>query len=110
MTIISVIVVGRMIEIYIHMAIAPLPIATLPNSEVNGVAKNFFKSFFALSIQGVIIYIVVAIFPMLFGATALSQDGSDFSTSLMNAAAYSFVLLMAVFTSGKVAKSICSAM
>lgn len=112
MVIISVIVVGRMIELYVLMAVAPVPLATFPNAEMSGVAKNFLKSFAAVCLQGVLIYVVVALFPLLFGNAALGDisDPSQFSKSLMTAAGYSFVLLISVFATGKWAKSICNAM
>lgn len=110
--IISVIVVGRMVELYIMMGVAPLPMATLPNADLSGVAKNFLKGFAAVTLQGVLIYIVVAIFPLLFGSASIGNinDPSNFSKSLMTAAGYSFVLLISIFATGRWAKSICNAM
>ncbi|MEG0570366.1 MAG: CD0415/CD1112 family protein [Oscillospiraceae bacterium] len=112
MVVVSVIVVGRMIEFYVLMAVAPVPLATFPNAEMSGIAKNFLKSFAAVCLQGVLIYVVVTLFPLLFGNAAMGDisDPSQFSKSLMTAAGYSFVLLISVFATGKWAKSICNAM
>lgn len=112
MIIITVIVVGRMIELYVYMAVSPVPLATFPNADMSGIAKNFLKGFAAVCLQGVLIYIVVAIFPLLFGNAAMGNvnDPANFSSSLMNAAGYSFVLLISVFATGKWAKMICNAM
>lgn len=112
MVIVSVIVVGRMMELYVLMAVAPVPLATFPNVEMSGIAKNFLKSFAAVCLQGVLIYIVVAMFPLLFGNAAMGDisDTSNFSESLITAAGYSFVLLISVFATGKWAKSVCNAM
>lgn len=112
MVIITVIVVGRMIEIYVMMAVAPVPLATIPNADMSGIAKNFLKSFAAVCLQGVLIYIVVAIFPLLFGSSAMgnTNDPTNFTWSLLSAVGYSFVLLISVFATGKWAKSICNAM
>lgn len=108
--IVMAIVVGRMIEIYVMMAIAPIPIATLPNAELSGVGKNFLKYFAAICIQGVLIFIVASIFPMLFGSIGSIDDPANFSKSLLTATGYSIVLLIAIFSTGKWAKSICNAM
>lgn len=112
MVIISVIVVGRMMELYVYMAIAPVPISTFPNAELSGVGKNFLKGFAAVCIQGVLIYIVVAMFPLLFGNATMGNinDPTNFSKSLMTAAGYAFVLLISIFATGRWAKQICNAM
>lgn len=110
--IISVILVGRMIEIYVMMAIAPIPLATFPNAEMSSVAKNFLKSFAAVCLQGVLIYIVIAIFPLLLQAKPMGDidSANDFSMTLLTALGYSFVLLVSIFATGKWSKSICNAM
>ncbi len=112
MVIINVIVVGRIIELYVMMGIAPIPLATLPNAEMSGVAKNFLKGYAAVCLQGVLIYLVIAMFPLLFANSTMGDvsDAVDFSKSLMTAAGYSFVLLISVFASGRWAKTICNAM
>lgn len=110
--IICVIVVGRMIELYVLMAIAPIPMSTIPNTELSNVAKNFLKAFSAVCLQGVLIYIVVSIFPMLFGSGTLGDisDATNFSKSLLRATGYSLILLISIFSTSKWAKSICNAM
>lgn len=107
---VSVIVVGRMVEIYVLMAIAPVPIATFPNAEVNGVAKNFLKAFAAVCLQGALIYIIVSMFSLLYGSVGSISDASKFADSMLAALGYSLVLLISIFASGKWAKSICNAM
>lgn len=107
--VVQVIMIGRMFEIYIHLAIAPLPLATLPNQELSGVAKNFLKSFAAVSIQGVIIFIVLGMYHTLIGSVA-SNPGKDLNTLLLNAMMYSLVLVASLFMTGKWSKSITNAM
>lgn len=107
--IVQVIMIGRMFEIYIHLAIAPLPLATLPNTELSGVAKNFLKSFAAVSIQGVIIFIVLGMYHTLIGSMA-SSSGSDLTSLLLEAMLYSLVLVASLFMTGRWSKSITNAM
>lgn len=107
--VVQVIMIGRMFEIYIHLAIAPLPLATLPNTELSGVAKNFLKSFAAVSIQGAIIFIVLGMYHTLIGSIA-SSGGTDLNTLLLNAMLYSLVLVASLFMTGRWAKSITNAM
>jgi len=108
--VISVIIIGRMIEIYIYMAIAPLPLATIPNSEVNSIAKNFLKSFAAVSVQGVLIFIVLGLYGTLIGAMASKTNFIDVTAALLEATLYSLVLVVCILMTGKWSKSICNAM
>lgn len=107
--IVSVIIVGRMLELYVYIAIAPIPLATLPSAEMSSIAKNFLKSVAAVALQGVLIMLVIALFPMLFETLKLGT-ALNISDALFKAAGYSFVLLIAVFSTGRWAKSICNAM
>lgn len=107
---VTVIVTGRMIELYILIAISPIPTATLPNSEANSIAKNFLKNFMAVCLQGAIIFLVVSMFGIIISGLGLTVDGGDFTKSLFTIMGYSFVLVISLFSTGKWAKSICNAM
>ena len=104
MGIVQLICIGRFIEIYVYMAVAPIPIATLPSEEMSGIGKNFFKSFAAICLQGVFIYIILTFFPILVNSNILT-DFNAFSMLL-----YSIMLVIAIMSSSRWAKSICSAM
>ena len=101
--IVNVICIGRFIEIYVMIAIAPIPIATLPSQELSSIGKNFFKSFAAVCVQGILIYLVVSFFPVLISNDILG-DSSVFGMLL-----YSLVLGVSVLSCGRWAKSICNA-
>lgn len=108
---ITVVVIGRMVEIYIYTAIAAVPIATLGGGDLGMIGKNFLKSFAAVCVQGVLIYIAMS----MFGTLAVSIPsgglaGGDVTGVLFQCLLYSLVLVMAVFSSGRLAKSICNAM
>lgn len=104
-----IIIVGRMVEIYVYLAIAPLPIATIPNSETSGIAKNFVKSFAAVCIQGVLIFIVLSMYGELTAAIAGTATYTDFTDALLQATMYALVLVVALFMTGKWSKSIMNA-
>lgn len=110
--VVKVIIISRFFQIFIYIAISPIPVATLPHSEMSSVAKNFFKNFAAACLHGVLIYIVIAIFPLLVNGAVLGAiDGSgDFSADLWKILGYCFVLAVSVTASGRWAKSICNAM
>ncbi len=103
---VQVICIGRFVEIYIYIALAPIPLATFPSEELSSVGKNFLKSFAAVCIQGTIIYIALCFFPVLFNANVLGTGATDVIGMLL----YALVLAMTVFAAGRLAKSICNAM
>lgn len=101
---VQIICIARFIEIYVHVAVSPIPIATFPSDDLNQIAKNFLKSFAAVCLQGAFIYLVLSFFPILVNANILG-DTSAFGLLL-----YSLILALGVFSSGRWAKSICNAM
>ena len=49
---ITVILYGRMIEIYLYVSVAPVPCATVTNREWGTIGTNYFKGLCALAFQG----------------------------------------------------------
>lgn len=107
--IISVIVVARMVEIYIYISIAPIPLATVPNSDISSVAKNFIKSFAAVCVQGAFIGIVLSMYSILIKGIA-SANLTNFTDIMLEATLYSLVLVVCIFMTGRWSKSVCNAM
>ena len=62
---ITVILYGRMIEIYCTVSIAPIPIATMSNREWGSIGTNYLKGLFALAFQGFLIMVCVGIYAVL---------------------------------------------
>ena len=54
-----------MIEIYMMVSLAPVPMATWGNHEQSHIGQNYLKSLFALGFQGFLILICVAIYAVL---------------------------------------------
>ena len=108
----NIIVIARFIELYAYFAVSPIPIATIPHEELSQIGKNFLKSFAAVSIQGMLLFMVLSFFPVIFNSGFLSTDGTDFYALLAQLSAilgYAIVLVLAVFMSSRWARSICSA-
>lgn len=61
----QILVIGRFIQIYIYTAVAPAPLATLPNHEFSQIGKGFLKSFISICLQGCILVFVLYMFPIL---------------------------------------------
>lgn len=109
----NVIIITRFIELYIYLAVSPIPIATIPNEELSQIGKNFFKSFAAVCIQGTLIYLVLTFYPMIFNQAfqdTTTAENTNIYMILLGTLSYSIVLILAVFSTGKWAKSICGAM
>ena len=104
--IIFVIVIGRMIEIYLYVSLAPIPFATFGNREQSMIGQNYLRSLFALGFQGFMIMICIAIYAVLIRNVAFS---SDIIESLWYALGISILLGFTLFKTGTVCKSICHA-
>ena len=52
--IITVILFGRMIEIYLYTSIAPIPFATMTNKEWGNIGNNYFKRLVRTGISGIL--------------------------------------------------------
>ena len=104
--IITVILYGRMIEIYIYASVGPLPFATFMNREWGNIGTNYVRGLAALGLQGFLIMICVGIYAVLVNALSL---GGDLQASIWSCAAYTVLLCFSLFKTGSVAKSILNA-
>lgn len=107
----NVVIAARFIEIYVYFAVAPIPIATLPSDEMSQIGKGFLKGFAAVCVQGVVLFLVMSFFPILFnGVFSSGAGGGDIMLALLGVLGFSIVLILAIFQTGKWAKAITGAM
>jgi len=92
--VIFVIVYGRMIEIYMMVSLAPVPMATWGNHEQSHVGQNYLRSLFALGFQGFLILICVAIYAVLLQNVAISGDAIN---SIWSIVGYTVLLCFTLF-------------
>ena len=104
--IIFVSVYGRIIEIYMMVSLAPVPMATWGNHEQSHVGQNYLKSLFALGFQGFLILICVAIYAVLIQNVVISGDAIN---SIWSIVGYTVLLCFTLFKTSAVAKSILGA-
>lgn len=106
-------VIIRLIQVYLYIAISPLPLATFPSQEYSQIGKSFLKSFVAVSLQGTLIYLVVRFLPP-FVATALETDvflkGGSFMADMSIALVMSAAILLTVVGTQQLSRRICNAM
>lgn len=103
---ITVILYGRMIEIYLYTSIAPIPFATMTNREWGQIGTNYFRGLFALAFQAFLMMVCVAIYSVLVAGI---QYSDNLSSSLLGVMAYTVVLCFSLFKTGALSRSIFNA-
>jgi len=103
---ITVILYGRMIEIYLTVSVSPIPFATMTNREWGTIGTNYFKSLFALGFQGFFMMICVAIYAVLVNNMTIS---ADIHAALFSIAAYTVILCFSLMKTGSLSKAIFGA-
>jgi|GEM_PF-180865 len=101
--VITIIVWGRMIEIYLVTSIAPIPLATMVNREWGQMGNNYLKSLLALGFQGFLIMICLAIYAVLVANFVLV---GSMTTTIWSIVAYTALLCFMLLKSGGIAKSV----
>lgn len=101
--IIFVIVYGRMIEIYLTMSLAPIPMSTFGNKEQSSMGQHYFRALMALGFQGFLIMVCVGIYAALITSVTFS---SDIVGSLWGALGYTILLCFSLFKTSAVTKTI----
>lgn len=100
---ITVILYGRMIEIYLYCSVAPVPFATMANREWGQIGDNYLKSLIALAFQGFLLMICVGIYAVLVNDLIVADN---LHSAIFSIAAYTVILCFSLFKSGSLAKSI----
>lgn len=103
---ITVVLYGRMIEIYLYVSVAPIPAATATNREWGSIGTNYLKGLIALAFQGFFIMVCVAIYAVLVSGITIA---ADLHSALWSVGAYTVILCFSLFKTGSVSKSIFNA-
>jgi len=104
--VIFVIIFGRMIEIYLVVSIAPIPLATMINREWGQIGNNYIKSLFALAFQGFLIMVCVGIYAVLVQTIPAADS---IHAALWRVLGYTVLLCFALFKTGSLSKSLFTA-
>ncbi len=103
---VTVIMYGRMIEIYLYVSVAPVPFATFGNKEWGSIGSNYLKGIFALALQGFFIMVCIGIYAALVSGLVVAENISEAIWQLM---AHTVVLCFSLFKTGSLAKAILNA-
>ena len=104
--VITVILYGRMIEIYLTCSVAPIPLATMANKEWGQMGNNYLKGLLALGFQGFFLILCVGIYAVLVNDMIIA---ANVHTAIFSVAAYTVLLVFAMMKSGSLAKSVFNA-
>jgi len=104
--VIFIIIWGRMIEIYITVSIAPIPLSAIVNREWGGMGNNYLKSLFALAFQGFLIMVCVAIYSVLVAGIA---GADNIHAAIWGVAAYTALLIVILMRTSNLSKSVFQA-
>lgn len=103
---ITVVLYGRMIEIYLTVSVSPIPFATMTNKEWGNIGTNYFRTIFALGFQGFFMMICVAIYAVLVNNMIIAEN---IHSALFSIAAYTVILCLSLFKTGSLSRSLFGA-
>ena len=103
---ITVVIFGRMIEIYLYSSVGAIPFATMINREWGQMGNNYLRGLVALGFQGFFIMVCVGIYAALVNSVTIT---TDIQATLLSIAAYTVVLCFTLFKTGAISKSIFNA-
>jgi len=104
--VITVILYGRMIEIYLTCSVAPIPMATITNREWGQMGNNYLRGLMALGFQGFFLMLCVGIYAVLVNSMIVAEN---VHTAVFSVAAYTVLLVFAMLKTGSLSKSIFNA-
>lgn len=103
---ITVLLYGRMIEIYLYTSVAPIPFATVSNREWGQVGNNYFRGLLALGFQGFFMVVCVGIYAVLVSTIQISDN---MHSALFGVAAYTVILCFSLMKTSGLSKAIFNA-
>lgn len=102
---ITIIIYGRMFEIYVYSSVSAIPFATMGNKEWGNIGTNYIRGLFALALQGLFLMICLGIYAVLIKTVNII----DVYTSMFMILAYTILLGLMMLKSGTLAKSVMNA-
>ena len=103
---VTLVLLGRMVEIYIYCSIGAIPFSTMTNKEWGSMGNNYLKGLVALGLQGFFIMVCVAIYTVLVQSIATAEN---LHIAIWTCAGYTILLCYSLFKTGSVSKSILNA-
>ena len=103
---VTLVLLGRMIEIYVYCSIGAIPFSTMVNREWGSMGNNYLKGLVALGLQGFFIMVCVAIYTVLIQSIA---EAENLHIAIWTCAGYTVLLCYSLFKTGSVSRTIFNA-
>lgn len=103
---IFIVVWGRIIQIYLMVSLAPIPLSSITNREWGHMGQNYLKSLLSVGFQGFLIMVCLAIYAAM--AQSISS-ASNVHAAIWGTAGYTVLLCFALFKTNSLSKSIFGA-
>lgn len=118
LVIVMLIVISRLIEAFMYISVAPIPMSTFMNKEWGTIGTNWLRNIFAIAFQGIFIVVALGVFRVMFVSTIASL--ADFDTSsganpqdlyfnMISCVVWAVALCFTIFRSSSISKSIFNA-
>ena len=75
-------VYGRFFKLYLHAAIAPIPLLAVAGELTQNIIKSFFKSYIAVCLEGAIIVLACIIFSLFASSAPVGDTSLDAVTQV----------------------------
>lgn len=106
---VQIVILGRFIEIFMRISIAPIPFATFFNRDLSGTGYNFIKSMVAVSLQAILIMVVIAIYRGTLSSIAVNVGSQEsLMLFLIKILGINLTLVFMLFQTKRIADSILS--
>lgn len=117
LVIVMLVIISRMIEAFMYISIAPIPMSTFMNKEWGTIGNNWLRNLLAIAFQGVFIVVAIALFQTMFTVTLQGMlevdltDGAsiDLYFNMILCIVWAIALCFTVFRSSSVSKSVFNA-
>lgn len=103
---VTLVLLGRMIEIYLYCSIGAIPFSTMVNREWGSMGNNYLKGLVALGLQGFFIMVCVAIYTVLVQNIATAEN---LHIAIWTCAGYTLLLCYSLFKTGSISRTIFNA-
>ncbi len=106
---VQIVILGRFIEIFMRISIAPIPFATFFNRDLSSTGYNFVKSMVAVSLQAILIMVVIAIYRGTLSSIAVDVGSQEIlMLFLIKILGINLTLVFMLFQTKRIADSILS--
>lgn len=115
--IIMLVIISRMIEAFMYISVAPIPMSTFMNKEWGTIGTNWLRNLLAIAFQGIFIVVAIGLFQTMFSVTlqdmvdkiVAKNISSDLYFSMILCIVWAVSLCFTVFRSSSISKSIFNA-